>query len=182
MNDDARGFLPTDLRIDATAFVAPGAVVVGRVTLGAGASVWYGCVLRGDIEPITVGPRTNVQDLTVVHVDGGYPAVIGADVTIGHRCLVHGAVLEDGCLVGMGAVVLSGARVGAGALVAAGAVVREGFVVPERTLCAGVPARVVREIDDATAARMRRGKDGYVAYGAAYRDGRLGGGPHGGTR
>lgn len=179
---DQHGFLPTRLAIDATAFVAPGAVVVGDVTVGAAASIWYGCVVRGDIEPIAIGARSNVQDGTVVHVDHGAPAVIGADVTIGHRAVIHGAVLEDGCLVGMGAVVLSRARIGAGAVVAAGAVVREGFVVPPRTLAAGVPAKIVRELDDETAARVRRGAESYVAYGAAYRDGRLGGGPHGGGR
>ncbi len=174
------GFLETRLSLDPTAFVAPGAVVVGDVTVGAEASVWYGCVVRGDIEPITIGPRTNVQDLTVIHVDGGFPTVIGANVTIGHRCVVHGAVLEDGCLIGMGAVILSGARIGAGALVAAGSLVREGAEIPPGTLCAGVPARVVRPLDDAAALRIARNNEHYVDYARAYREGRLGGGPHGG--
>jgi carbonic anhydrase/acetyltransferase-like protein (isoleucine patch superfamily) len=178
--DHERGFLRTRLSIDPTAYVAPGAVLVGEVTLGEAASVWYGCVVRGDIEPVSIGPRTNVQDLTVIHVDGGYPTVIGAGVTIGHRCVIHGAVLEDGCLIGMGAVVLSGARIGAGALVAAGSLVREGAVVPPRTLCAGVPARVVRELDDEAARRIERNNDHYVEYARAYREGGLGGGPHGG--
>ena len=174
------GFLETRLAIDPAAFVAPGAIVVGDVTIGPHSSVWYGCVLRGDIEPITIGARTNLQDLTVVHVDTDRPTVIGDDVTVGHRAVIHGTVLEDGCLVGMGAVVLSGSRVGREALVAAGAVVREGFVVPPRTLCAGVPAKVVRELDDAALARVRANAASYVAYGAAYREGRLGGGPHDG--
>lgn len=177
---NGHGDRETRLALDPAAFVAPGAIVVGDVTIGPQSSVWYGCVLRGDIEPITIGARTNLQDLTVVHVDTGQPAVIGDDVTIGHRSVIHGAVLEDGCLVGMGAVVLSGARVGREALVAAGAVVREGFVVPPRTLCAGVPARVVKELDESTLARVRANAASYVAYGAAYREGRLGGGPHGG--
>lgn len=182
MSAGTGGFLPTDLAIDPAAFVAPSAIVVGRVSIGAGASVWYGCVLRGDIEPITVGARTNIQDLTMVHVDHGCPAVIGADVTIGHRSIIHGAVLEDGCLVGMGAVVLSGARIGAEALVAAGAVVREGFVVPPRTLAAGVPARVVGDLDERALARVRTNSVHYIDYARAYREGRLGGGPFGGVR
>lgn len=175
-----RGFLPTRLAIDTTAFVAPGAVVVGEVSLGAEASVWYGCVVRGDIAPIAIGRRTNVQDLTIVHVDHGCPTTIGEGVTIGHRCIVHGCVLEDGCLVGMGSTVLSGARVGSGALVAAGSVVREGFIVPPRTLCAGVPARLVRDVDETMAARIARNAETYVACARAYREGRVGGGPHDG--
>ena len=175
-----RGFLKTRLEIDPTAFVAPNATIVGDVTIGEDASVWYGAVLRGDIEPISVGPRSNVQDGTVVHVDADCPTVIGADVTIGHRCVIHGATIGDGCLIGMGAVVLSGAKIGAGSLIAAGAVVREGFEIPPRCLAAGVPAKVVRELDDASLERIRRNKDSYVEYAAAYRDGTLGGGPHAG--
>ncbi len=170
----------TRLTIAPTAFVAPGAVLVGDVTLGDQASVWYGCVLRGDIEPITIGPRTNVQDLTVVHVDLGLPTIVGADVTIGHRAVIHGCVVEDGALVGMGAVVLSGARIGAGALVAAGAVIKERFVVPPRALVAGVPGKIVGELDDALLERVRRNKDHYVATAARYLSGELGGGPRGG--
>jgi carbonic anhydrase/acetyltransferase-like protein (isoleucine patch superfamily) len=170
----------TRLTIAPTAFVASGAVLVGDVTLGDRVSVWYGCVLRGDIEPITIGPRTNVQDLTVVHVDLDFPTIVGADVTIGHRAVIHGCVIEDGALIGMGAVVLSGARVGAGALVAAGAVVKERFVVPPRTLVAGVPGKIVGELDDAMLERVARNKDHYVATAARYLSGELGGGPHGG--
>lgn len=171
---------PTRLTIARTAFVAPGAVLVGDVTLGDQASVWYGCVLRGDIEPITIGPRTNVQDLTVVHVDLGQPTSVGADVTIGHRAVIHGCTVEDGALIGMGAVILTGARIGAGALVAAGAVVKERFVVPARALVAGVPAKIVGELDAALLLRVARNKDHYVATAARYLSGELGGGPHGG--
>ena len=170
----------TRLTIAPTAFVAPGAVLVGDVTLAERVSVWYGCVLRGDIEPITIGARTNVQDLTVVHVDLGLPTHVGADVTIGHRAVIHGCVIEDGALIGMGAVVLSGARIGAGALVAAGAVVKERFVVPPRALVAGVPGKIVGELDDALLERVARNKDHYVATAGRYLAGELGGGPHGG--
>ncbi len=178
--ESSGGFLPTRLEIEDSAFVAPGAVLVGDVSVGAEASIWYGCVLRGDIEPIRIGARTNLQDGTVVHVDEGYATIIEDEVTIGHRAVVHGAHLEKGCLIGMGAVVLSGARVGAGALVAAGAVVREGFVVPPRAIAAGVPAKLRGEVDEALLARMRAGCEHYVEYAAGYRAGRLGGGPYGG--
>ncbi|MBP7149363.1 MAG: gamma carbonic anhydrase family protein [Acidobacteria bacterium] len=174
------GFLATSLSISPSAFIAPGAVLVGQVAIGEFSSVWYGCVLRGDIEPIRIGARSNVQDGTVVHVDEALPTIVGDDVTIGHRAVIHGAVLEDGCLIGMGAVVLSGARVGAGALVAAGALVRERFVVPPRTLVAGVPAKIVGELDEGTLERMAANGQHYVEYAQAYLAGRLGGGPHGG--
>jgi carbonic anhydrase/acetyltransferase-like protein (isoleucine patch superfamily) len=164
------------------AFVAPGAVVVGRVALGARSSVWYGCVLRGDLEPIRVGSRTNIQDLTLVHVDAGFPVTIGDDVTVGHRVVVHGCVVEDEALIGMGAVLLTGSRIGKGALIAAGAVVREGFEVPPGMVAAGVPASVRGPVDPALRERIARGVETYVISAEAYRSGRLGGGPHGGGR
>lgn len=182
MSSDGRPrFLEPRLEIAPTAWIAPGAVVVGAVEIGAEASIWYGCVLRGDLAAIRVGPRSNIQDGTVVHVDEGYPAEIGAEVTVGHRAVVHGARLDDGCLIGMGAVVLSGARVGAGALVAAGAVVREGFEVPPATLCAGVPAKVRGELDDDTRRRIAEGVAHYVEAARIYRARRAGGGPYGGS-
>ena len=172
----------TDLELHADAWVAPGAVVVGRVRLGADASVWYGCVLRGDLAPITVGSASNVQDLTVIHVDAGQPVSIGDRVTIGHRCVIHGCTIEDEALIGMGAVLLSGCRIGRGALIAAGAVVREGFVVPAETVAAGVPAILRGPVTPALRERTLGGVATYVASARAYRSGRLGGGPHGGGR
>jgi len=175
-------FLPNRLTLDPTAFVAPGAVLVGEVTLGAGASVWYGCVLRGDLEPVRVGAATNVQDGTVIHVDRGQPATIGERVTLGHRSVIHGCTIGDDALIGMGAVVLSGARIGAGALVAAGALVREGFEVPSGTLAAGVPARVLGPLSDEQRERVAAGVRTYQAAARGYAAGLLGGGPHGGGR
>ncbi len=175
-----RKFLRNHLEIDPTAWVAPNAVLVGQVRLGREASVWYGCVLRGDMEPIVVGDRTNIQDLTLVHVDTNLPAVIGADTTIGHHCVIHGCRIGDRALIGMGAVILSGARVGDGALVAAGAVVREGMEVPPGTVAAGVPARIRGDVTDAHRARILDGVENYIQYGRRYLDGELGGGPHGG--
>lgn len=137
-----------------SAWIAPSADVVGDVELGDHASVWYGCVLRGDIAPIRVGAHTNVQDLTTVHVDVGQPCRIGERVGIGHRAIVHGCTIGDRALIGMGAVVLSGCEIGEGSLVAAGAVVTEGMVVPPGSLVVGVPGKVVREVDDALRERM----------------------------
>jgi carbonic anhydrase/acetyltransferase-like protein (isoleucine patch superfamily) len=123
------------------AFVASNAVLAGKVTVGAGSSVWYGCVLRAEMEPITVGASSNIQDLSVVHTDPGSPVVIGERVTVGHRVVLHGCTLEDDVLIGMGAVVMNGAVIGHGAVVAAGAVVTAGTSVPPMTLAAGIPAK-----------------------------------------
>lgn len=126
-----------------TAWVADTAVVRGDVKLGEHASVWFGAVLRGDEAPVRVGDRSNVQDGAVLHVSAGFPCVVGADVTIGHRAIVHGCTVENGALIGMGAIVLDGAVVGMGAMVGTGAVVPPGMVIPPGTLALGVPARVV---------------------------------------
>ena len=131
-------------------------------------------VLRGDMEPILVGRRSNVQDGTIVHVDVGMPVTIGDRVSIGHRAVIHGCTIEDGCLVGMGAVVLSGSRVVAAALVAAGALVREGTMVPPGVLIAGVPGRILRELTPEERARVAANSDSYVEYTKRYLAGELG--------
>ncbi|GEJ99056.1 gamma carbonic anhydrase family protein [Streptomyces sp. 1-11] len=135
-------------RVDAEAFVAPTASVIGDVTLRAGASVWYGAVVRGDVERITVGADANVQDNVTLHADPGFPVTVGERVSIGHNAVVHGATVEDDCLIGMGATVLNGAVIGAGSLVAAQALVPQGMVVPPGSLVAGVPAKVRRELSE----------------------------------
>ena len=132
-------------QIDPAAWVAPGAVVAGRVTIGAETGVWYTAVVRADLESVTVGEGTSLQDGTVVHADPGFPASIGSGVTVGHRAVVHGCTVEDDCLVGMGAVILNGATIGSGSVVAAGAVVSQGVVIPPGSLVAGVPGKVRRE-------------------------------------
>ncbi|MFQ5689605.1 MAG: gamma carbonic anhydrase family protein [Gemmatimonadota bacterium] len=162
----------TEPRVHASAFVAPSADIVGDVTLGANVGVWYGCVLRADIAPITVGADTNIQDLTVVHVDVDRPAVIGSRVGIGHRAIVHGCVIEDDCLIGMGAIVLSRAVIGRGSLVAAGAVVTEGARIPPDSLVVGVPGRVVRPVDEDLRARIKETVEHYRALKEGHRDGR----------
>ncbi len=153
-----------------SAFVAPGAFVIGRVTLGEESSVWYGAVLRGDTEPITIGVRTNIQDSCVLHADPGYPAVVGDDCVVGHRAVVHGCEVGDGCLVGMGATIMNGARIGEGSIVAAGALVPEGKEFPPRSLIVGVPAKRVREVTEEQTQDIARGVRTYVKRAAAHRE------------
>jgi carbonic anhydrase/acetyltransferase-like protein (isoleucine patch superfamily) len=142
-------------QLHAESWVAPNATVLGHVTLAARASVWYGAVLRAEFEPIELGEGSNIQDNATVHVDPGFPATIGAGVTVGHNAVLHGCTIEDGCLIGMGAVVLNGARIGAGSLVAAGAVVAQGVVVPPGSMVAGVPGKIRRELSADEAANNR---------------------------
>ena len=146
-----------------TAFIAPGADVLGDVRLDAEASVWYQCVLRGDMAPITVGARSNIQDLSMVHVDEGVPCTIGAGVGVGHRCILHGCVIEDDCLIGMGSVLLNGVRVGRGSVIGAGAVVPEGMEIPPGSLVMGVPAKIRRTVDAALHSRITATVQHYVA-------------------
>jgi carbonic anhydrase/acetyltransferase-like protein (isoleucine patch superfamily) len=174
MNLEEISALTTAVRpsIDPTAFVAPSADVVGDVTIGAESSVWFGCVLRGDIAPITIGERTNLQDLTLVHVDADTPTVIGDSVGVGHRAIIHGCVVGDGCLIGMGAIVLSHAVIGEGSVIAAGALVTEGMIVPPKSLVVGMPGRVVREVDKELAERVATTVRSYRALRELHRDGR----------
>lgn len=150
-------------RIDPSTWLAPTATLIGDVDIGADSSVWYGSVLRGDVERIRVGARTNLQDLCVVHVTRGrFPAEIGDEVTVGHRAVVHGCRVRDGALIGIGAVVLDGAEIGEEALVAAGAVVVPGARVPPGALAVGVPARVVRSLAAGERREQRERARAYV--------------------
>ncbi len=155
-----------------SAWVAPSADVVGDVELGEGASVWYSCVLRGDIEPIRIGADTNVQDLTMIHVDRGMPAVVGPGVGIGHRAAIHGCEIEENCLIGMGAMILSGATIGRGSVVAANALVTEGTAIPAGSLVVGMPGEVVRSVDDELRERIRSTVEHYSALKEGHRSGR----------
>ncbi|MBW8872163.1 MAG: gamma carbonic anhydrase family protein [Leifsonia sp.] len=130
------------------AWVAPGATVVGEVELQAGASVWYGAVVRADNAPIVIGRDSNLQDNVSAHADPAFPLTVGERVSVGHNAVLHGCTIEDDVLIGMSATVLNGARIGAGSLVAAGAVVTQGAVIPPRSLVAGIPAKVRRELTD----------------------------------
>lgn len=150
--------------LDPSAFVAPGARLIGDVRLGEGASVWYNAVLRADSAEIVIGAGSNLQDNVSVHVDRGRPAILGENVSVGHNAVVHACTIGDGSLIGMGSVVLSGAVIGEGCLVAGGAVVLEGTVVPDGSLVAGVPAKVRRPLTDEEVARLRGNADIYRAH------------------
>lgn len=148
--------------IHPSAFIAPNATIIGRVRIAANASVFYGAVLRGDMDEISLGEGSNLQDNCVVHTDEGVPTVIGAGVGIGHGAIIHGTTIEDGCLIGMGAVLLNRSVIGAGSLVAAGAVVLEGFEVPPESIVAGVPGKVRGPItDEGMRERVRINAIGY---------------------
>jgi len=159
--------------IHPTAFIHPQAVVLGDVTLGARVSIWPTAVLRGDSDTITIGDDSNVQDGTIVHVDDGVPTTIGRRVAIGHRAIVHGATVEDDCLIAMGAILLNHVHVGTGSIVGAGAVCREGMRVPPNSLVLGVPGRVTRATTAADRERIRRTVESYVEMQERYRRGEI---------
>ncbi len=160
-------------RVADSAFVAPNATLVGSVVIGEGASVWYSAVLRADNEPITIGPRSNVQDGCAFHVDKGVPVTLGEGVSVGHNAVVHGATIEDHCLIGMGAVVMNHAVIGSESLVAAGALVTEGMQVPPRSLVAGVPAKVRRELSDEEVEGLHRNARTYEEHRELHRGARV---------
>lgn len=161
--------LRTTPLVDPTAFVAPGATLYGRVRLQARSSVWFGCVIRGDHEWIDVGPDTNIQDGSILHVDPGYGCFLGARVTLAHRALVHASIVEDDVMIAIGATVLSRCIIGTGSLIAAGAVVMEGTHVPPGTLWAGCPARQLRSVTPDLRDRMTRTWRHYVNNATAHR-------------
>ena len=158
--------------IDKSAFVHPAAILIGNVTLGARSSVWPTAVLRADSDAIVVGADTNIQDGAILHADPGLPAVLGARVSVGHRAIVHGATVEEDCLIAMGAILLNGVQVGAGSLVAAGAVCKEGMRIPPNSLVVGVPARVAREATSVIAERIQRTWKAYLRLAEEYRAGK----------
>jgi carbonic anhydrase/acetyltransferase-like protein (isoleucine patch superfamily) len=165
---------PFRLRYDAPlihpeAWVAPNATLTAHVELGKNASVWFGAVLRGDVEPITIGEGSNIQDLCCLHADPGFPCTIGERVTVGHRAIIHGAVIEDEVLVGMGAIILNGARIGSHSIVGAGALISEGKVIPPRSLVVGVPAKITRQVTEEEVAKLIRSAQRYVEAAQHYR-------------
>lgn len=149
--------------IDAdAAWIAPTAVLVGKVVVAADVGIWFGVVARGDNEPITIGARSNVQENAVLHTDMGYPLSIGEGCTIGHKAMLHGCTIGDNTLIGMGATVLNGAKIGSNCLIGAGALITEGKVIPDNSLVIGAPGKVTRSLDDAAIDNLRRSADGYV--------------------
>lgn len=166
----------SDLRLDAKytrlhdeSFIADNATVLGDAIVEEGASVWFGAVIRGDVETITVGKDTNVQDGAVLHADFGFPCTLHEGVTVGHRAVIHGATVEAHCIIGMGAIVLNGATIGAESIVGAGALIGEGKVIPPRSLVLGVPGRVKRELTDAELQSLRMSALHYRESGIEYR-------------
>jgi len=155
--------------VDATAYIAPGAVVLGDVTIGPGASIWFGAVIRGDSAPIRIGRETNVQEGCVLHADPGFPCTLGDRVTLGHGAIVHGATVEDDCLIGMRAVVMNGAKIGRGSIVAVGSVVTEGVEVPPGSVVMGQPAKVTWQVTERDLERIRHAAEHYVAAARVYR-------------
>ena len=158
-----------EIRVHPTVYVAPNATLRGRIRVAAESSIWFGCVLRAEDAAIDIGPRTNIQDLTVIHTDPSFPCRLGSGVTIGHRAVIHGATIENGTLVGIGAIILNGAIVGEEAIIGAGAVVTEGSIIPPRTLALGIPARVARELTEEDLKRLRLAADWYVEHAKEYR-------------
>lgn len=162
--------------IHETAFVAPGCRLIGDVEIGPGASIWYNCVIRADVNRIHIGARSNVQDGTVIHCDSpseehpnGFPTLIGDDVLIGHMAMIHGCTLHDRAFIGLGAIVMDGCTVESDAMIAAGALLSPGKTVPARQLWAGRPAKFMRELNEATAERLRGGAARYVGYAADHK-------------
>lgn len=151
-----------------SAFVAAGAVIAGNVSLAAGASVWYNAVLRAEQAPISIGENSNLQDCVVCHVDEGFPLTVGRNVSAGHSAVLHGATIEDDCLIGMNATVLNGAVIGEGSLVAAGAVVLEGSIVPPGSLVAGIPGRVRRSLTTGEQEHIRQNAQVYLGHVARH--------------
>jgi len=178
-----RSYRAISPKVDPSAFVDSSAQVIGDVHVGPESSIWMNVVVRGDVNAIRIGARTNIQDLTLVHVmRGTRPTIIGDEVTVGHNAVVHGCTIEDRCLIGMGAILLNGCRIGTGSIVAAGALVPEGMVVPPGSMVMGMPGTVRRALTSEEAASIGEYADNYVRYRLDFRDAGSGiGGPDAAT-
>lgn len=154
--------------IHETVFMAPGCSIMGKVKIGEKSSVWFGSVLRGDTEDIIIGNETNIQDLTVIHADPGAPATIGDRVTIGHRCIIHGCIIEDDCLIGMGAIIMNRSKIGKGSVIAAGSVILENTEIPPYSLVAGIPGKVKRTLEPGSEIETGKAAKHYVEKSRHY--------------
>lgn len=163
-------YTPTSESIHPSALVVPSATVVGQVTLGEESSIWYQAVLRGDCESISVGARSNIQDGVILHADPGLPCQLGDQVTVGHGAIVHGAKVEDNCMIGIRAVILNDVHIGEGCLIAAGSVIPEGTTIPPYQVVMGIPGKVVRETRESDQRRIGHAWQHYVKALSAYRD------------
>jgi carbonic anhydrase/acetyltransferase-like protein (isoleucine patch superfamily) len=151
-------------------FIAPNATIIGDVRIADGASVFYGAIIRGDIEPIVIGENTNIQDNAIIHTDEGFPATIGPNVTVGHNAVVHGCTVEEDCLIGIGAIVLSGAKIYKSSVVGAASVVSEGHEVGPHHLVLGIPARLKKTLAESDMGRFRQSVKNYMKLGANHRE------------
>ena len=156
--------------IKETSFVAPNASLIGRVKIGENSSVWFNTVLRGDMETITVGHESNIQDLSMGHADPGFPLVLGNRVTIGHPCVLHGCKIGDDCLIGMGAIIMNGVRIGRGSIIGAGAVLLEGMEIPEFSMVIGSPAKIKKTYDESILDNIMKSAKIYVERSISYRE------------
>ena len=156
--------------IKETSFIAPNASLIGRVRIGERSSVWFNTVLRGDMENISIGDESNIQDLSMGHADPGFPLIVGNRVTIGHHCVVHGCRIEDDCLIGMGAIIMNGVKIGRGSIIGAGAVLLEGMEVPEFSMVVGSPANVRKTYDESILENIRESAQIYVKRSISYRE------------
>ena len=156
--------------IKETSFVAPNASLIGRVKIGENSSVWFNTVLRGDMETITIGNESNIQDLSMGHADPGFPLLLGNRVTIGHHCVLHGCKIGDDCLIGMGAIIMNGVRIGRGSIIGAGAVLLEGMEIPEFSMVIGSPAKIKKTYDESILDNIRKSAKIYVKRSIRYRE------------
>lgn len=156
--------------IDPSAFLAETSVVIGRVKLGACVNVWYSAVIRGDEGAIEVGENTNIQDNVTVHAAEDFPVKLGKNITVGHNAIVHGCTVGDGTMIGMGSCILNGAVIGKGCLIGAGALVKENMEIPDHSLVVGVPAKVIRTLDEATIEKIKKNADLYVSLSEEYKE------------
>ena len=162
-------YLSVTPTIDPSAYVADTAALIGAVTVGKHASVWFHVVIRADDEPIIIGEGSNVQDGSILHIDPGYPTVLGKYVTVGHRAVVHGAEIADNVLISMGSIILTGAKIGENSIIGAGAVVTERMVVPPNSVVLGIPGRVVKQVTDEQIERIRKTAEAYIERGKMYK-------------
>jgi gamma-carbonic anhydrase len=165
-------FQEKEPKIHESAFIAENAVIIGDVEIGEGASIWYGCILRGDVNYIRIGAKTNIQDMSMIHVSRGndYPTIIEDEVTVGHSVTLHGCYVEKGSLIGIGAIILDGARIGANSLIAAGSLVTPNTIIPPRSFVLGSPARVKRELSDEEVQDLQKFWTNYVSLSETYKN------------
>ena len=161
-------FLNFNPRINEDSFIAQNATIIGQVEILEGANIWFGAVLRGDVNTIKIGKFTNVQDNTVVHCDDDYPTIIGDNVTIGHNSIIHGCIIEDNSLIGMGAIVLNGAKIGSNVIVGAGALVPSNKVIPDNSLVVGSPCKVIRELTNEEIESLKKSAENYYQISKKY--------------